>query len=85
MNLLRLFEFYLAAMCVISSVRRYELYRAVIRLAVVLARRYQKLLGKVREQSTALLTGSMMLPVIVTLVLYLIQACSHDGSSRTPS
>jgi hypothetical protein len=74
LNLLRLFEFYLAAMFVISSFRRYELYHAVIRLGVILARRYRKLFGKVREQSTALMTGSMLLPVIVTLGLWIMQA-----------
>lgn len=74
MNLLRLFEFYLAAMFVIGLVRRYALYHAVIRLGIVLARRYRKLFGKVREQSTALMTGSMLLPVVVTLLLWIMQA-----------
>jgi len=73
MNLLRLFEFYLMAMFVISTMRRLELYRAVIQLVIALARRYQKLLGKVTQHSGAFLTMSIFIPMIGTLLLWLIQ------------
>lgn len=74
MNLLRLFEFYLAAMFVIGTARRFGLYRSVARLALALTRRYQRLFGVVKEQSTQLLTWSMILPAALTLVLWAVQS-----------
>jgi len=74
MNLLRLFEFYLAAMFVVGTARRFGLYQSVARLALALTRRYQRLFGVVKERSTQLLTWSMILPAALTLVLWGIQS-----------
>lgn len=74
MNLLRLFEFYLMAMFVIGTVRRMEFYHAIVRLALRLVRRYQRLFGVVKERSGQLLTWSIIVPAAVTLVLWAIQS-----------
>ncbi|MBX7105018.1 MAG: hypothetical protein K1X57_13110 [Gemmataceae bacterium] len=74
MNLLRLFEFYLMAMFVIGTVRRFELYQAMAQLGLRLVRRYQKLFGVVRDQSISLLTWSTIIPAAVTLALWAMQS-----------
>lgn len=74
MNLLRLFEFYLAAMFVISTVRRAGLYRSMVRLTVSLFRRYQRLFDVLREEGRMLVTWSAGLPLVLTLVLWAMQA-----------
>lgn len=74
MNLLRLFEFYLMAMFVIGTVRRWEFYHSIARLGLALVRRYQKLLWRVKEQSRALVTWSLIVPAGITLLLWAIQA-----------
>lgn len=74
MNLLRLFEFYLAAMFVMSTVRRAELYRSVVRLTVSLFRRYQRLLDVLREEGKMLVTWSAGLPLFLTLLLWAMQS-----------
>jgi hypothetical protein len=74
MNLLRLFEFYLMAMFVIGTVRRWEFYHSITKLAMALVRRYQKLFGIVRDQSKALITWSLFVPLGITLLLWLTQS-----------
>jgi hypothetical protein len=74
MNLLRLFEFYLFAMFFVGTVRRAGLYRSIVRLTVGLVRRYQKLFEALREEGRMLLTWSAGLPLILTLVLWGMQA-----------
>ncbi|MFL5328064.1 MAG: hypothetical protein ACJ8C4_04060 [Gemmataceae bacterium] len=73
MNLLSLFGFYLAAMCIISIVRRLDLYRAMAHLGLVLLRKYQKLFGRIQEQRAVLFTGSIILPAAMTGVLWAAQ------------
>ncbi len=74
MNLLRLFEFYLFAMFFVGTVRRAGLYRAIVRLTLGLIRRYQKLLDVLRDEGRLLLTWSAGLPLVITLLLWAIQA-----------
>jgi len=74
MNLLRLFEFYLMAMFVIGTARRWGFYHSITKLAMALVRRYQKLFGIVRDQSKSLVTWSLIVPLGITLVLWLTQS-----------
>jgi hypothetical protein len=74
MNLLRLFEFYLMSMFVIGTVRRWELYHSLARLGLALVRRYQKLFGRVKDQSRSLLTWALIVPLGITLLLWLTQS-----------
>lgn len=88
MNLLRLFEFYLMAMFVLGTARRFGLYQAFVRLALGLVQRYQKLFGVVRDQTTSLLTWSTALPAGLTLLLWGMQASLtrfvFPGAELTP-
>lgn len=74
MNLLRLFEFYLMAMFVIATVRRWEFYQSLARLGLALVRRYQRLFGRVKEQSRIMITWALFIPLGLTLVLWLVQS-----------
>lgn len=78
LDLIRLFDFYLAAMFVIGTVRRYGLYRTTAGLAFSFPGRWPRLLKLMREHHAVLLTWKTFLPSILTLALWIL----HTLASR---
>jgi hypothetical protein len=77
-NLLRVFDFYLAMMFVISLVRRWEVYWNAIRLVVAVRGRWPRLIDRLSEHQSVLLNWAFFRPVITALVLTLVQlVCSR--------
>jgi hypothetical protein len=70
LDLIRLFDFYLAAMFVIGTVRRYSLYRATAGIAFRFPGRWPHLLKLLRSHRALLLTWRTFLPSILTLVVW---------------
>ena len=77
-NLIRVFDFYLALMIVVSLVRRWEVYWDALRLAVAVRGRWPRLVQKLGEHQSLLLNWSFFRPAILALGLTLIQLiCSR--------
>lgn len=77
-NLIRLFDFYLAATLVISLVRRYRLYWDTAVLAFGFYGRWPKLVERLRLHHGVLLTADMLRPLIAAIVLTIVQfVCSR--------
>ncbi len=74
LNLIHLFDFYLALMFLISLYRRFEQYRAVGGLVVKVPGRWPKLFSLVRQHGGVFLTWTTFLPAILALVLLVVQA-----------
>jgi hypothetical protein len=78
LDLIRLFDFYLAAMFVIGSVRRYSLYRHTAGIAFAFPGRWPHLFKLMRSHHAVLLTWRTFLPSIMTLVIWIL----HTLASR---
>lgn len=77
-NLIRLFDFYLAAMFVLGVSRRYVVYWDAVRLAVGLRGRWPNLVERLRQHHGVLLTRDVLRPAAVALGLIAIQMiCSR--------
>jgi hypothetical protein len=78
LDLIRLFDFYLAAMFVIGTVRRYSLYRHTAGIAFAFPGRWPHLFKLMRSHHAVLLTWRTALPSIMTLVIWIL----HTLASR---
>src|SRR5699024_8288840 len=77
-NLLRVFDFYLAMMFVISLVRRREVYWNALRLMVAVRGRWPRLINRLAEHQSSLLDWPFFRPVITALCLTVVQmVCSR--------
>jgi hypothetical protein len=77
-NLIRVFDFYLAAMFLLSFARRYTVYWDAARILVAVRGRWPKLLGKLKQHHGVLVTSEVIRPLLVALGLTLIQViCSR--------
>lgn len=77
-NLIRLFDFYLAATLVISLARRYRLYWDALVLTARFRGRWPKLVGRVRMHHRVLLTADVLRPLFAAVALTLVQfVCSR--------
>jgi hypothetical protein len=77
-NLIRVFDFYLASMFLLSFARRYVVYWDAVRLLVSLRGRWPKLLDRLRQHHGVLVTREVIRPLLVALGLTLIQMiCSR--------
>lgn len=77
LNLIRLFDFYLAAMLLLSVYRRRKVYADGVRLFVNLFRR-KKLLGTLSEEKEVLFTREVLRPVFLAVGLMAVQLiCSR--------
>lgn len=77
-NLIRLFDFYLAAMFVLGFARRYTVYWDAVRLLVLLRGRWPKLVDRLRAHHGVLVTRDVIRPLLVALALTAIQMiCSR--------
>lgn len=77
-NLIHVFDFYLALMFVISLVRRWEVYWDAVRLAVVVRGRWPRLMSRLADHGSLLLNWEFFRPAVLALGLMLIQMiCSR--------
>jgi hypothetical protein len=73
LNLIRLFDFYLALMFLISTVLRVRQYRAILALISNVPGRWPRLFDLVKQHRAIFLTGSTLAPAALALVLLAIQ------------
>jgi hypothetical protein len=73
LNLIHLFDFYLAVMFVLGTARRVGQYRAFAGLALSMPGRWPRLLELVRGHRTVFLTWSTIIPSALALLIWLIQ------------
>jgi hypothetical protein len=77
-NLIRLFDFYLAATLVISLARRYRLYWDTLVLAFGFYGRWPKLVERLRVHHGVLLTADVLRPLVAAVALTVVQlVCSR--------
>lgn len=77
-NLIRVFDFYLALMFVISLVRRWEVYADAVRILVAVRGRWPRLMRRLGEHQSLLLNWSFFRPAIAALLLTVAQmVCSR--------
>jgi hypothetical protein len=77
-NLIRVFDFYLALMVLISFLRRWTVYWDAIYILVAVRGRWPKLLERLAEHQSLLLNWSFFRPAFLALGLMLIQlVCSR--------
>lgn len=77
-NLIRVFDFYLALMFVISLVRRWEVYWDAVRIVFVVRGRWPRLMSRLADHGSLLLNWEFFRPAVLALGLMLIQmVCSR--------
>lgn len=72
-NLIRLFDFYLAAMFLLGTVRRLEQYRTVGSMMLSAPGRWPALLRVMKEHRTVFFTWSTLRPALLALMLSVVQ------------
>jgi hypothetical protein len=72
LNLIRLFDFYLALTFLLSTWMRWHQYEAIIRLVRAVPDRWPRLLKLVRQHHAIFLTWTTALPALLALALSLI-------------
>lgn len=78
LNLIRVFDFYLALMFVVSLVRRWEVYWDAVRILVAVRGRWPRLLQRLGEHQSLLLNTAFFRPALLALGLTIIQlVCSR--------
>ncbi len=73
LNLIRVFDFYVTLMFVISLVRRWDVYLNAVRILVAVRGRWPKLISRLSEHSSLILNWSFFRPAILALVLTAVQ------------
>jgi hypothetical protein len=73
LNLIRVFDFYLAVMFLLSLLRRWRVYRDAALLAVAVRGRWPRLMARMAEHRGAVLNWATVRPVVLALTLTLIQ------------
>ncbi len=77
-NLIRLFDFYLAATLVVSLARRYRLYWDTLVLVGRFRDRWPKLVDRLKVHHGVLLTADVLRPLLAAVVLTVVQfVCSR--------
>jgi hypothetical protein len=72
-NVIRVFEFYLAAMLILGLIRRWSVYQDTFLLAIAVRGRWPKLVERMARQKKAILNWPTLRPVVLVLVLMLVQ------------
>jgi hypothetical protein len=72
-NLIRLFDFYLAAMFLVGTLRRLEQYRTIGGIVVSAPGRWPKLLQVMKQHRAVFLTWSTVRPALLALALAVVQ------------
>src|SRR6187401_1200786 len=81
-NLIRLFDFYLALMFLISLVRRWSVYVNALRILVAVRGRWPKLIQRLREHQSLILNWSFFRPAAIALILMVMQLIASRFSGR---
>jgi hypothetical protein len=77
-NLIRVFDFYLALMFVISLVRRWEAYWDAVRIVFAVRGRWPRLMSRLADHGSMLLNWEFFRPAILAFGLTVIQViCSR--------
>jgi hypothetical protein len=77
-NLIRVFDFYLAAMFVLGFARRYTLYWDTLRILVAVRGRWPRLLDRLKLHHGVLVTREVIRPLLLALALTVVQlVCSR--------
>lgn len=77
-NLIRVFDFYLAMMFLISLVRRWEVYWDAVRILVSVRGRWPRLLQRLGDHQSLLLNWAFFRPAVLTFGLTFVQMiCSR--------
>jgi hypothetical protein len=77
-NLINLFDFYLAAMLLIGLFRRWSVYWETIRLLFVFYGRWPKLIDVLKQHHGVLVTAAVVKPLLLMIALMLVQfICSR--------
>ena len=72
-NLIRVFDFYLAAMFVLSIYRRFSVYIDTVQLAISLRTKYPKLASLLKNHKNLFLSGDVLRPTAVVACLLATQ------------
>jgi hypothetical protein len=83
-DLIRLFDFYLAVMFLLSTFRRVGQYRAVAGLALAVPGRWPRLFDLIRQHRTILLTWQFALPTILAFTLMAVQLLATSFWHQAP-
>jgi hypothetical protein len=73
LNLIRLFDFYLALMFLISFLRRWDVYLDAVRLLIAVRGRWPRLINRLGEHKSLILNWSFFRPAILALILMTLQ------------
>jgi hypothetical protein len=77
-NLIRLFDFYVTLMFLISLMRRWDVYWNAIRIGIAVRGRWPKLIGRLGEHKSLILNWSFFRPAILAAFVTLVQlVCSR--------
>ncbi|OWK43862.1 hypothetical protein [Fimbriiglobus ruber] len=77
-NLIRVFDFYLTVMFLLSFARRYPVYWETARLLVALRGRWPRLVQRLKQHHGALVTAEVLRPLAVAFALTVVQmVCSR--------
>lgn len=78
LNLIRVFDFYLALMALISLVRRWDVYWNALYILVAVRGRWPKLLQRLGEHQELLMNWTFFRPAVLAVFLTLVQlVCSR--------
>src|SRR6266540_2953007 len=69
LNLIRVFDFYVTLMFVISLVRRWDVYLNAIRILIGVRGRWPKLIARLGEHKSLILNRAFFRPAVLALVL----------------
>src|SRR5262245_29891690 len=73
LNLIRIFDFYLVLMFLVSFLRRWRVYWDAIRLLIAVRGRWPKLIHRLAEHKSLLLNWSFFRPAILAFILTVVQ------------
>src|SRR5277367_5401322 len=73
LNLIRLFDFYLTMMFLVSFLRRWEVYLNAVRVMIVVRGRWPRLIQRLGEHKSIILNWSFFRPAILALILMIVQ------------
>ena len=73
LNLIHVFDFYLAAMLMLSLYRRFEQYRSIGAILFAARSRWPRLLQVMKQHGALFLTGSTFRPFALALAIWVVQ------------
>jgi hypothetical protein len=82
-NLIGVLDWYLIATFLVSTVRRFRQYRAMLGVVFAVPQRWPKLFQLVREHRTILLTWPALAPIAVTFLIMLVHTIAYRAIWHT--